>query len=98
MTCVALVREMEELPVVVCELPVFPAVPQLLEPEIAEDFVARVFLRKAAGGGQQDFPSNLELRCTSRTINEAYVRARLGPISISQQIGLKTVHAAKPGI
>jgi hypothetical protein len=42
---------MEELDLVGCELPVFPLVPQLLEPEIPEDFVARVFLRRAACRG-----------------------------------------------
>src|SRR5204863_9995155 len=98
MTGVALVREMEELPVVGCELPVFPLVPQLLEPEIAEDFVARVFLRRAAGGGQKDFPRSLELRWTRRNIDEPYLGKRFEQTSISQQMGLETVQDAKSGI
>src|SRR6267143_4017968 len=98
MTCVALVREMEELRVVGSELPVFPLVPQLLEPEIAEDFVARVFLRRASGGGQKGFPSNLELRWTRRNIDEPYLGKRFEQTSISQQMGLETVQDAKPGI
>src|SRR6266446_10620325 len=89
---------MEKLPVVSCELPVFPLVPQLLEPEIAEDFVARVFLRRAAGGGQNDFPSHLELRWTRRNIDEPYLGKRFEQTSISQQMGLETVQNAKSGI
>src|SRR6267378_1507840 len=89
---------MEELPVVGCELPVIPLVPQLLEPEIAEDFVARVFLRRAAGGGQKGFPSNLELRWTRRNINEPYLGKRFEKTFISQQMGLETVQNAKSGI
>src|SRR6266404_9191724 len=89
---------MEKLPVVSCELPVFPLVPQLLEPEIAEDFVARVFLWRAAGGGQKDFPSHLELRWTRRNIDEPYLGKRFEQTSISQQMGLETVQNAKSGI
>src|SRR6266478_3154257 len=98
MTGVALVREMEELPVVGCELPVFPLAPQLLEPKIPEDFVARVFLRKAAGGGQKGFPSNLELRWTRRNIDEPHLGKRFEQTSISQQMGLEAVQDAKSGI
>src|SRR6266478_5056148 len=98
MTGVALVREMEELPVVGCELPVFPLVPQLLEPEIAEDFVAGIFLRRASGGGQKGFPSNFELRWTRRNIDEPYLGKRFEKTSISQQMGLETVQDAKAGI
>src|SRR5260370_16104799 len=94
MTGVALVREMEELHVVGCELPVFPLVPQLLEPEIAEDFLARVFLRRASCGGQKGFPSHLELRWTRRNIDEPYLRKRFEQNSISQQMGLETVQDA----
>src|SRR5437879_1106888 len=98
MTGVALVREMEELPVVSCELPVFPLVPQLLEPERAEDFVARIFLGRASGGGQKDFPSSLELRWTRRNIDEPHLGKRFEKTSISQQMGLETVQDAKSGI
>src|ERR1700730_12898057 len=98
MTCVALVREVEELHVVGCELPVSPLVPQLLEPEIPEDFVAWVFLRRAAGGGQKGFPSNLELRWTRRKIDEPYLGKRFEKTSISQQMGLETIQDAKSGI
>src|SRR5712664_1449615 len=98
MTGVALVREMEELHVVGCELPVIPLVPQLLEPEIAEDFFAPVFLRRAAGGGQKGFPSNLELRRTRRNIDEPHLGKRFEQTSISQQMGLETVQNAKSGI
>src|SRR3984893_9494049 len=98
MTCVALVREIEGLHVVVCELPVSPLVPQLLEPEIPEDFFTRVFLWRASGGGQKDFPSNLELRWTRRNIDEPYFGKRFEKTSISQQMGLETVQDAKSGI
>src|SRR5204863_7461695 len=98
MTGVALVRKMEELHVVGCELPVSPLVPQLLEPEIAEDFVARIFLRRASDGGQKGFPSNLELRWTSRNIDEPHLGKRFEQTSISQQMGLETVQDAKSGI
>src|SRR5258708_3311140 len=98
MTGVALVREMEELPVVGCELPVIPLVPQLLEPEIAEDFFARVFLRKASGGGQKDSPGNLELRWTRRNIDKPHLGKRFEETRISQQVGLETVQNAKSGI
>src|ERR1700687_2799201 len=98
MTCVALVREMKELHVVGCELPVFPLVPQLLEPEIAEDFVARVFLWRTSCRGQKDFPGNLELRSTRRNIDEPYLGKRFEQTSISQQMGLETVQDAKSGI
>src|SRR5437660_3612050 len=98
MTGVALVREMEELPVVGCELPVIPLVPQLLEPEIAEDFVARVFLWRAACRGQKDFPRTFELRRTRRNIDEPYLGKRFEQTSISQQMGLETVQDAKSGI
>src|SRR5437899_12635047 len=98
MTCVALVREMEELHFVGCELPVFPLVPQLLEPEIAEDFVARVFLRRASGGGQKGFPGSLELRWTRRNVDEPHLGKCFEQTSISQQMGLETVQDAKSGI
>src|SRR6266480_5078945 len=98
MTGVALVREMEELPVVACELPVFPLVPQLLEPEIPEDLCARVFLGRAPCCGQKGFPSNLELRWTRRNIDEPYLGKRFEQTSISQQMGLETVQDAKSGI
>src|SRR6267143_939897 len=98
MTGVALVREMKELPVVGCELPVFPLVPQLLEPEIAEDFVAPVFLRRAAGGGQKGFPSHIELCWARRNIDEPHLGKRFEQTSISQQMGLETVQDAKSGI
>src|SRR5437660_357157 len=98
MTGVALVREMEEFHVVGCELPVFPLVPQLLEPEIAEDFLARVFLGRASDGGQKDFPSSLELRWTRRNIDEPHLGKRFEKTSISQQMGLETVQDAKSGI
>src|SRR5205807_5987063 len=98
MTGVALVREMEELPVVGCELPVSPLVPQLLEPEIAEDFFTRVFFRRAVGGGQKGFPSHLELRWTRRNIDEPYLGKRFEQTSIGQQMGLETVQDAKSGI
>src|SRR5258707_6468358 len=89
---------MEELDVVGCELPVFPLVPQLLEPEIAEDFVARVFLWRASGGGQKGFPRRFELRRTRRNIDEPYLGKRFEQTSISQQMGLETVQDAKSGI
>src|SRR5437667_453090 len=98
MTCVALVREMEELHVVGCELPVSPLVPQLLEPEIPEDFVARVFLRRAAYSGQKGFSRNLELRRTRRNIDEPYLGKRFEKTSISQQMGLETVQDAESRI
>src|SRR5207302_4292897 len=68
------------------------------EPEIAEDFVAWVFLRRAAGGGQKGFPSNLELRRTRRNIDEPHLGKRFKQTSISQQMGLETVQNAKSGI
>src|SRR6267143_6158929 len=89
---------MEELPVVGCELPVFPFVPQLLEPEIAEDFVARVFLGRTSCRGQKDFPGNLELRWTRRNIDEPYLGKCFEKTSIGQQMGLETVQDAKSGI
>src|SRR5437016_1076148 len=89
---------MQELDVVGCELPIFPVVPQLLEPEIAKDVVARIFLRRAAGGGQKGFPSNLELRWTRRNVDEPYLGKRFEKTSISQQMGLETVQDAKSGI
>src|SRR5580700_5680600 len=98
MTCVALVREIEELDVLGCELPVFPLVPQLLEPEIAEDFIAWIFLWRASCRGQKDFPSNLELRWTRRNIDEPYLGKRFEKTSISQQMGLETVQDAESGI
>src|SRR6267143_3631727 len=98
MTCVALVREIEELDVVGCELSVFPFVQQLLEPEIAKDFVARIFLWRAAYRGQKGFPGSLELRWTRRNIDEPYLGKRFEQISISQQMGLETVQDAKSGI
>src|SRR6266478_2105423 len=98
MTGVALVREMQELDVVSCELPVFPLVPQLLEPEIAEDFFTRIFLGRASGGGQKDFPSSLELRWTRRNIDEPHLGKRFEQTSIGQQMGLETVQDAKPGV
>src|SRR5207247_6945805 len=98
MTGVALVRETEELQVVGCELPVFPLVLQLLEPEIPEDFFARVFLGRASCSGQEDFPGNLELRWTRRNIDEPYLGKRFEQTSISQQMGLETVQDAKSGI
>src|ERR1700676_485481 len=98
MACVALVRDMEELHVVGCELPASPLVPQLLEAAIAEDFVAWVFLRRASGGGQKGFPSGLELRWTRRNIDEPYLGKRFEQSFISQQMGLETVQDAKSGI
>src|SRR5580704_12239607 len=98
MTCVALVREIEELDVVGCELSVSSLVPQLLEPEIPEDFFARVFFRRAACRGQKGFPSNLELRWTKRNIDEPYLGKRFEKTSISQQMGLETVQDAESGI
>src|SRR6266481_1389882 len=98
MTCVSLVRETEELHVVGCELPVFPLVPQLLEPEIAEDFVARVSLWRASCGGQKGFPSHLELCWARRNIDEPHLGKRFEQTSISQQMGLETVQDAKSGI
>src|ERR1700682_205343 len=89
---------MEELHVVGCERAVFPLVPQLLKPEIPEDFVARVFLRRASGGGQKGFPSNLELPWTRRNIDEPYLGKRFEKTSISQQMGLEIVQDAKSGI
>src|SRR5580700_4039655 len=98
MTCVALVREIEELDLVGCELLVFPLVPQLLEPEIAEDFIAWIFLWRASCRGQKEFPTNLELRWTRRNIDEPYLGKRFEQTSISQQMGLETVQDAKSGI
>src|SRR5260221_22492 len=98
MTCVALVREMEELDVVGCELPVFPVVPQLVEAEMAEDFVARVFLWRGACRGKKGFPRRFELRRTRRNIDEPYLGKRFEQTSISQQMGLETVQDAKSGI
>src|SRR6202045_2501043 len=98
MTSVALVREMEELYVVGCELPVPPLVPQLLNPEIPEDFFTRIFLWRASGGGQKGFPSNLELRWTRRNIDEPYLGKRFEQTCISQQMGLEAVQDAKSGI
>src|SRR6267143_779133 len=98
MTCVALVREMEELHVVGCELPVFPFVPQLLEAEIAKDFFARIFLWRAACRGQKGFPRRFELRWTRRNVDEPYLGKRFEQTSISQQMGLETVQDAKSGI
>src|SRR6266576_4364894 len=89
---------MEELDVLGCELSVFPFVPQLLEPEIAEDLVARVFLWRASCRGQKGFPRSLELRWTRRNIDEPYLGKRFEKTSISQQMGLETVQDAKSGI
>src|SRR5437762_4796655 len=89
---------MEELHVVGCELSVFPLVPQLLKPEIAEDFVARVFLWRATCCGQKGFSRNLELRWTRRNIDEPYLGKRFEQTSIRQQMGLETVQNAKSGI
>src|SRR5437762_12085805 len=89
---------MEELHVVGCELSVFPLVPQLLKPEIAEDFVARVFLWRATCCGQKGFSRSLELRRTRRNIDEPYLGKRFEQTSISQQMGLETVQDAKSGI
>src|ERR1700722_11503954 len=98
MPCVALVREIKELDLVGCELPVFPLVPQLLEPEVTKDFLARVFLWRAACRGQKGFPSNLELRSTGGNIDEPYLGKRFEKTSISLQMGLETVQDAKSGI
>src|SRR4029077_7093344 len=70
----------------------------LLKPEIAEDFVARVFLWRAACRGQKGFPSNLELRWTRRNIDEPYLGKRFEETRISQQMGLEAVQDAKSGI
>src|ERR1700674_5859578 len=98
MTCVTLVREMEELHVVGCELPASPLVPQLLEPEIAEDFFARIFLWGACGGGQKGFPSTLDLRWTRQNVDEPYLAKCFEQTCISQQMGLEAVQDAKSGI
>src|SRR6266481_5849850 len=89
---------MEELDVVGCELSVFPFVPQLLEPEIAEDLFARIFLGRAGCSGQKGFPRRFELRWTRRNIDEPYLGKRFEQTSISQQMGLETVQDAKSGI
>src|ERR1700719_2885764 len=89
---------MEELHVVGCELPASPLVPQLLEPEIPEDFVARVFLWRTSCRGKKVFPSNLELRWRRQNVDEPYLAKCFEQTCISQQMGLEAVQDAKSGI